>query len=169
MTNFIHPLADVQTSKIGKETRIWQFVVILPGATIGNNTNICSHCFLENDVVVGSNVTLKSGVKIWDGVSLEDNVFVGPNVTFTNDKLPRSKKYPTLYMRTIVRKGASIGAGAVILPGLIIGERAMVAAGAVVTRSVGEDEIVMGNPAKVRGFVKKIYYNINRLLEKLRC
>lgn len=144
---FIHPLSDVQTEEIGPGTRIWQYVVLLPAARIGRDCNICAHCFIENDVVVGDRVTLKSGVYLWDGITLENDVFIGPNVTFTNDKRPRSRMKLPLE-RTIVQAGASVGAGAVILPGLTIGAGAMVGAGAVVTKSVPDGETWVGNPAR---------------------
>lgn len=150
----IHPLADVQSSKIGLTTRIWQFVVVLPEAVIGEECNICSHCLIENDVVIGNRVTIKSGVQLWDGLRVEDDVFIGPNVTFTNDKKPRSKKYPTEFERTVIGKGASIGAGAVVLPGLTIGEGAMIGAGSVVTKDVAPFTTVYGNPAKPKGETK---------------
>lgn len=149
----IHPLADVQASAIGDGTRIWQYVVILPGARIGSDCNICAQCFIENDVVVGDRVTIKNGVQLWDAVRIEDDVFIGPNVTFTNDKLPRSKKHPDAYLKTHVESGASIGGGATILPGLKIGRNAMVGSGAVVTRSVPPNAIVIGNPARIVGYV----------------
>lgn len=148
---FVHALADVQTLRIGARTRVWQFVVILPGATIGEDCNICSHCFVENDVVVGNRVTVKSGVQLWDGLRLEDDVFVGPNVTFTNDRFPRSRERPEEFPQTRVRRGASIGGGATILPGVDIGERAMVGAGAVVTHDVPPRAIVVGSPARIIG------------------
>lgn len=144
----IHKLSDVQTTNIGENTNIWQFCVILPNAVIGKNCNICSHCFIENDVVVGDNVTIKSGVQIWDSITIEDNVFIGPNVTFTNDKNPRSKQYPEEFPKTVIKKGASIGGNATILPGITIGEFAMVGAGAVVTRNVKPYSTVIGNPAR---------------------
>ncbi|GBL30062.1 dTDP-3-amino-3,6-dideoxy-alpha-D-galactopyranose 3-N-acetyltransferase [Opitutia bacterium] len=146
---FIHPSADVQSKQIGEGTRIWQFVVVLPGAVIGRDGNICSHCFIENQVVVGDRVTVKCGVQLWDGVTLEDDVFVGPNATFTNDLAPRSRNAAAQLLPTLVRKGASIGANATILPGLTIGEGAMVGAGAVVTKDVPPRTLVVGNPARV--------------------
>lgn len=146
---FIHPTTDCRSDNVGLDTRIWQFCVILAGARIGENCNINCHCFIENEVSIGDNVTVKSGVYLWDGVTLEDDVFVGPNATFTNDRKPRSKVRPTLE-RTIVRRGASIGAGAIILPGVEIGENAMVGAGAVVVRDVPADTTVVGNPARVQ-------------------
>lgn len=145
----IHPIADVQSKSIGKRSRVWQFCVVLPGAKIGEDCNICSHCFLENRVVVGDRVTIKSGVQLWDGITLEDDVFVGPNVSFSNDPFPRSRQYPESYSETIVKRNASIGAGAVILPGITVGEFAMVGAGAVVTKDVPPRAIVVGNPARM--------------------
>ena len=145
----IHPSSDVQSKQIGEGTRVWQYVVILPGAVIGRDGNICSHCFIENKVVVGDRVTVKCGVQLWDGVTLEDDVFVGPNATFTNDREPRSRNAATTLLPTLVKKGASIGANATILPGLTIGEGAMVGAGSVVTKDVPPRTLVVGNPARV--------------------
>jgi acetyltransferase-like isoleucine patch superfamily enzyme len=145
---FVHPLADVQTENIGAGTRIWQFVVVLPDANIGADVNICSHCFIENDVVIGDRVTIKNGVQLWDGLRIEDDVFIGPNVTFTNDRYPRSRNREVDLLRTVVNKGASIGAGAVICPGITIGAGAMVGAGSVVVRDVAAGATVLGNPAR---------------------
>lgn len=147
---FIHPLADVATTQVGAGTRIWQFVVVLRGAVIGDDCNVCSHCFIENDVQIGDRVTIKSGVQLWDGTVIEDDVFIGPNVTFTNDRYPRSKDYSTPFEKTVVHKGASIGGGAVLLPGIRIGERAMIGAGAVVTKNVPPGATVKGNPARLK-------------------
>ncbi|MCB4205442.1 N-acetyltransferase [Deferribacterales bacterium Es71-Z0220] len=151
----IHKLADVQSKNIGPNTNIWQFCVVLPNAKIGNNCNINAGVFIENDVIIGNNVTIKSGVQIWDGITLEDNVFIGPNVTFTNDFLPRSKQYPKEFLRTIIKKGASIGANSTIIGGITIGEYAMIGAGSVVTKDVGAQELWYGNPATHRGYVCK--------------
>jgi UDP-2-acetamido-3-amino-2,3-dideoxy-glucuronate N-acetyltransferase len=153
MTFFVHPLSDVQTKEIGTDTQIWQFCVVLSGAKIGANCNICAQVLIENDVEIGDNVTVKSGVQLWDGLRIENNVFIGPNVTFTNDKFPRSKSYPSQFPQTILRKGASIGGGAVILPNVIVGEAAIIGAGAVVTRSVPDRAVVIGNPARIIGYV----------------
>jgi acetyltransferase-like isoleucine patch superfamily enzyme len=146
---FIHPSSDVQSKQIGEGTRVWQYVVILPGAVIGRDGNICSHCFIENKVIVGDRVTIKCGVQLWDGVTLEDDVFVGPNATFTNDLKPRSRNTSAKLLPTLVKKGASIGANATILPGLTIGEGAMIGAGSVVTRDVPPGSIMVGNPARI--------------------
>ena len=150
----IHKLADVTSSAIGVGTRIWQFAVVLKGAALGANCNVCAHTFIEGDVVVGNNVTLKSGVYLWAGTVLEDDVFVGPNATFTNDRMPRSKVYPDRFEGITVREGASIGANATLLPGIIIGRGVMVGAGAVVTRDVPDYAVVVGNPAKIIKFLK---------------
>ena len=149
MDFFIHPLSDVQTIQIGADTKIWQFCVIFPKAKIGVNCNICAHVLIENDVVIGNNVTIKSGVQLWDGLRIENNVFIGPNVTFTNDLYPRSKIYPEKFLQTFIKENASIGANATILPGVTIGKNAMVGAGAVVTRSIPANAIVQGNPARI--------------------
>jgi len=153
MNFFVHPLADVQAKHIGDNSRIWQFVVVLPKARIGADANICSHCLVENDVIVGDRVTVKSGVQLWDGLRIGNDVFIGPNVSFTNDRFPRSRQQPSKFLETNIQNGASIGAGAVILPGITIGAKAMVAAGAVVTRSVPANSIVVGNPARIIGYV----------------
>ena len=152
MNYFIHPLSDVQTKKIGENTRIWQYVVILPEATIGSDVNICANSLIENDVVIGDRVTIKSGVQIWDGLRIEDDVFVGPNVTFANDQFPRSKNPPQTFLSTVIQKGASIGANATILPGIIVGSAALVGAGSVVTRNIPANAIVVGNPATIVGY-----------------
>lgn len=149
----IHALADVQSQSIGADTSIWQFCVVLAGAQIGNNCNINCQVFIENDVVIGDNVTIKPGVQIWDGVTLEDNVFIGPNVTFTNDLVPRSKQYPQAFEKTLVKKGASIGANATIIAGNTIGENAMIGAGSVVTKDVPANTVWFGNPAQQKGTI----------------
>ncbi len=133
---FKHELAVVESNNIGKNTRIWAFAHVLPGAEIGSNCNICDHTFIENDVIVGDNVTIKCGVYLWDAMRVEDEVFIGPNATFTNDKYPRSKKKPKIFSPIILQKGCSIGANATILPNITIGENAIIAAGAIVTKDV---------------------------------
>lgn len=153
MSKMIHPQAICESVNIGDNTRVWAFAHILPGAVIGDDCNICDGVFVENDVRVGDRVTVKCGVQLWDGLTLEDDVFVGPNVTFTNDPFPRSRQPPAQFSRTRVERGASIGANATILPGINIGREAMVGAGAVVLRDVPNHAIVVGNPARIVGYV----------------
>lgn len=150
---FVHSHALCESQNIGKGTRIWAFTHILPSARLGKDCNVCDQVFIENDVIIGDRVTIKCGVQIWDGIEIEDDVFIGPNVTFTNDRFPRSKLYPETFSKTTIRKGASLGANATILPGITIDSNAMVGAGAVVTRSVPPNAIVVGNPAKIIGYV----------------
>lgn len=150
---FVHQQALCESLHIGPRTRVWAFAHVLPGAVIGADCNICDNVFVENDVKVGDRVTVKCGVQLWDGVELEDDVFVGPNVTFTNDLFPRSRQPPPAWSRTRIEKGASIGANATILANVTVGQNAMVGAGAVVTRSVPPNSIVVGNPAKIVGYV----------------
>jgi serine acetyltransferase/dTDP-4-dehydrorhamnose 3,5-epimerase-like enzyme len=149
----IHPAALVESSQIGEGTRVWAFAHILPGARIGRDCNICDHTFIENDVVVGDRVTIKCGVQLWDGVRIQDDVFIGPNATFTNDRFPRSRQHLVEYPRTVVRRGASIGANATIIPGVTIGEMAMIGAGAVVTHNAPPHAKLAGNPARIIGYV----------------
>lgn len=149
----VHPLSDVQTKQIGTGTIIWQFCVVLPRAQIGKNCNVNAQSLIENDVIIGDNVTIKSGVQLWDGLRIADNVFIGPNVTFINDPTPRSKRRPDKFLQTTIKHHASIGANATILGGVTIGAYAMIGAGSVVTRSVFDHMLVYGNPAKHHGFV----------------
>lgn len=149
----IHPLSDCQNKNIPESTNVWQYCVVLPGAQIGENVNICSHCFIENDVKIGNNVTIKCGVQVWDGIELEDNVMIGSNVTFTNDMYPRAKNPDWKLLHTKICKGASVGAGSTLLPGITIGENALIGAGSVVTKNVPANEVWVGNPAK---YIKKV-------------
>ncbi len=151
----IHPTADVHSKDIGKDTRIWQFVVVLPGAKIGMNCNICSHCYIENKVVIGNNVTIKFFVELCDGVTLEDDVFIAPHVSFTNDMVPRSKKYLDQPVKTTVKRGASIGANVTIIPGITVGEYSFIAAGSVLTKDTRAYTYWMGVPARQVGTVTK--------------
>lgn len=153
---FVHPKAVCETKEIGEKTRIWAFAYVLEGAKIGRDANICSHTFIESDVVLGDRVTVKSGVQLWDGLRVEDDVFIGPNATFTNDLFPRSKQTPATFEKTRICCGASIGANATIIGGITIGQNAMVGAGAVVTRSVPPNAIVVGNPGRIKGYVESI-------------
>lgn len=149
----IHELSDCKSKNIGSNTNIWQFCVVFPEAKIGDNCNICANVLIENEVSIGNNVTVKSGVQIWDGVTIEDDVFIGPNVTFTNDLYPRSKNPDWKLSKTLIKKGASIGANSTIIAGHTIGENAMVGAGSVVTKDIPANELWVGNPAK---FLRKL-------------
>jgi acetyltransferase-like isoleucine patch superfamily enzyme len=157
----IHPLTDVQTTQIGEGTTIWQFCVVLKGARIGSNCNVNAQVLIENEVVIGNNVTIKPGVQVWDGITLENDVFVGPNATFTNDLIPRSKQFPDAFPKTLVKQGASLGANCTILPGLTIGRYALIGAGAVVTTDVQDYALVVGNPARHLGYVTKEGVKLN--------
>src|SRR5437764_417040 len=150
---FRHPAALVESADVGPRTRVWAFAHILPGARVGADCNVCDGVFIEGGAVVGDRVTLKCGVQLWNGVTLEDDVFVGPNATFTNDPWPRSRRRPEAVSPTVVRRAASIGANATILCGVTVGTNAMVGIGAVVTRDVPPNAIVIGNPAHVAGYV----------------
>ena len=149
---FVHERALCESDQVGSGTRIWAFAHVLPGARIGRDCNVCDGVFIENDVVLGDRVTVKSGVQLWDGIRLEDDVFVGPNATFTNDPFPRSKRHLDSHPITTIESGASIGANATILPGIRVGVGAMVGAGAVVTKDVPAHAIVYGNPATIEGY-----------------
>ncbi len=150
---YVHPAGLCESSTVGEGTRVWAFAHVLPGARIGRDGNICDHVFIENDVVLGDRVTVKCGVQLWNGLLVADDVFIGPNATFSNDKYPRSKQHQAVVLQTHIDRGASIGGGASILPGLRIGARAMVGAGAVVTQDVPAGAIVFGNPARIVGYV----------------
>lgn len=159
---FLHSTSLVETSEIGEGTRIWVYAHVMANVQIGRNCNIGDHCFIESGVSIGNDVTIKNGNMIWEGVTLEDGVFVGPHVFFTNDLYPRSPRLPEARRRysnrawlvpTVVKRGASLGAGAVVLAGVTIGEYAMVGAGAVVTKDVPPYALVRGNPASITGWV----------------
>lgn len=152
---FVHPQALVETRSVGAATRIWAFVHVLEGAVIGRNCNIGDHCFIEGDVVIGDDVVVKNGVSIWAGVRIENGAFIGPNVVFTNVLWPRAKIFPDRWQETLVKQGASIGANATIICGTQIGRFAMVGAGSLVSRPVPDFGLVVGNPARLAGWVCK--------------
>ncbi len=149
----IHPLADVQSTSIGSDTRIWQFAIVLKEAIIGTNCNINCHTFIENDVVLGNYVTVKSGVYLWDGIRIGNHVFIGPNATFVNDTYPRSQQYPEKHIGALLEDYVSIGANATILGGITIGHHALIGAGAVVTKNVPAYALITGNPGRRTGWV----------------
>jgi UDP-2-acetamido-3-amino-2,3-dideoxy-glucuronate N-acetyltransferase len=151
---YVHPLGCCESYNVGENTNIWAFSHVLPGAKIGRECNICDHVFIENNVEIGDRVTVKCGVQLWDGILVENDVFIGPNVSFANDKFPRSKQHLKEYPKTKVCEGASVGANATILPGITIGSLAMVGAGSVVTHDVPPKAVVVGNPARIIGYVE---------------
>lgn len=165
----IHPTAEVQSINIGKGTDIWQFCVILEHAVIGKNCNINFNVFIENDVFIGDNVTIKSGVQIWDGVRIGNNVIISPNVTFTNDLIPRSKRYPNRFLTTKINEGASIGANSTIIGGITIGKYAMIGAGSVVTKDVPDYTLWYGNPAVYKANICECGEKLPKNLKCSRC
>jgi len=164
---YVHPTSLVASKKIGKKTRIWAFCNILENAVIGQDCNINDSVFIENDVIVGDRVTVKCGVQLWDGLRVEDDVFIGPNATFTNDQFPRSKHYLKEFPVTTLKKKSSVGANATILPGITIGSSAMVGAGSVVTKDVPQNAIVVGNPARIVGYVNVKKINARKIENKI--
>ena len=166
---FIHPLADVASTSLGKGTKIWQFVVVLKDAQIGANCNVNCHVFIENDVIIGNNVTIKPGVQVWDGLRIADNVFIGPNVTFTNDFLPRSKQYTDNFLETEIGEGASLGANSTIIGGVKIGKNALVGAGSVVTKNIADYALIYGNPARIKGYVCQCGQKLDNQLTCNKC
>jgi acetyltransferase-like isoleucine patch superfamily enzyme len=160
---FIHPQGICESQTIGEGTRIWAFAHVLPGARIGRDCNICDHVFIENDVVVGDRTTIKCGVQLWDGTRVGDDVFIGPNATFINDRFPRSRKWQDIVLETVIENGAAIGANATVLPGIRIGKKAMVGAGAVVTHNVPPGAIVVGNPARITGYVDSSSFDLAKV------
>lgn len=153
MSAFIHSFSDVQSTHIGEGTRIWQFCVVYKDAVIGRDCNICAGVLIEGNVRVGDHVTIKSGVQVWDGTVIEDNVFLGPNATLTNDRVPRSRNKEWRCEGITLKKGCSIGANATVLPGVTIGEHALVGAGAVITKDVPPYTVWAGNPARQTGYI----------------
>ena len=160
----IHPAAIVEPGvDVDESTNVWAFAHIMPGASIGTGVNIGDHCFVEGGSRIGNNVTLKNAVSVWEGIYIEADCFIGPGATFTNDLHPRSPRMQDLGSKyaskgswlktTTLRRGCTLGARCVILPGRTIGYFAMVGAGAVVTKDVPDFALVTGNPATIAGSV----------------
>lgn len=169
---YVHPTAIVESRSIGARTRIWAFAHVLAGATIGSDCNIGNHAFVEGGATLGNNVTLKNNVCVWEGVVIEDDVFVGPGVSFTNDRYPRSPRMveaggrysnkANWLLRTIVERGCSIGANTTLTPGVTLGRYSLIAAGAVVTQDVPRHALMVGSPARRRGYVCRCGQKLNR-------
>jgi acetyltransferase-like isoleucine patch superfamily enzyme len=152
MTVFVHPAGLCESDSVGAGTRVWAFAHVLPGAVVGADCNICDGAFVETGATLGDRVTVKNGTLVFAGVTCEDEVFLGPNVLFTNDLRPRAA-LRTEPLATLVRRGASLGAGVVVVCGHTVGSYAFAAAGAVITRDVPAHAFVAGNPARQRGWV----------------
>lgn len=168
---FVHPRALVESTMIGKSTRVWAFAHVMQDAEIGTNCNICDHVFIESSARIGNNVTIKNGVAVWDGVKIEDDVFIGPNVVFTNDLNPRAevKKPREQWLSTLVQKGATIGANATVLCGISVGAYGFVAAGTVVTSSVPNYALVVGVPGRLRGWMCKCGTKLQVVRSRATC
>lgn len=166
---FAHPTAVVESADVGEGTRIWAFVHVLNGARIGQGCNIGDHCYIESGVVIGNEVTIKNGVAVWAGVTIEDRVFLGPGVSLTNDLYPRSRAKDWTLMPTRICQGSTVGANATILCGITIGEWALVGAGAVVMADIPAFALVLGNPAKLAGFVCRCARKLSFVGETGRC
>ena len=164
----MHPRGFCESNTVGAGTRVWAFAHVLDGAVVGEHCNICDHAYVEGGARLGNNVTVKNGVLIFDLVTIEDDVFVGPGVVFTNDMRPRAanKKSHDELDPTLVRNGATLGAGAVVVCGSTVGAHAFVAAGAIVARDVPAHGLVAGNPARRLGWVCECG---ERLPDELRC
>tara|TARA_Y100000310_G_scaffold274378_1_gene290357 strand:- start:3302 stop:3808 length:507 start_codon:yes stop_codon:yes gene_type:complete len=150
-------------AKIGKNTKIWHFTQVRENVVVGENCILGKNVYIDHDVKIGNNVKIQNNCSIYHGSEIEDGVFIGPNVCLTNDKTPRAiNEDGTLkdnkdwtVDKIKVKKGASIGAGSVLLPGIVIGEFAMIGSGSVVTKDVPDFGLVYGNPAKLEGYVDK--------------
>ena len=165
----VHPTALVESVTIGPGSRVWAFCHILAGAVVGRDCNIGDHCYVENGAMIGDEVVLKNGVSVWSGVTLENRVFVGPHVAFTNDLTPRAKVFDAALVPTVVREGASLGANATIICGVVVGRFAMVGAGAVVTRDVPDFGLALGNPARRVGYVCRCALRLAFIANRAHC
>jgi len=151
---FIHDSAEVsKQAKIGEGTKIWNQVQIREEVEIGDNCIISKDVYIDKGVKIGNRCKIQNGISVYHGVDIEDDVFLGPHMVFTNDLFPRAFNEDWIVSPTLVKKGASIGANATIICGNEIGRYAMVAAGAVVTKNVPDHALVVGNPARIIGYV----------------
>jgi UDP-2-acetamido-3-amino-2,3-dideoxy-glucuronate N-acetyltransferase len=164
----VHDRGLCESTDVGAGTRIWAFAHVMKGAIIGEGCNVCDHAFVEGGARIGNHVTVKNAVLLWDGVTLEDDVFVGPNAVFTNVARPRVgyKRGSGEMEKTLVRRGATIGANATIVCGITIGERAFIGAGAVVTKNVPAHALVVGSPGRRIGWACDCGF---KLPDDLRC
>jgi UDP-2-acetamido-3-amino-2,3-dideoxy-glucuronate N-acetyltransferase len=160
---YVHPTSIIDEGcQIGKDTKIWHFSHIMQGCIIGENCNLGQNVVVSPQVVIGKNVKVQNNVSIYTGVICEDDVFLGPSMVFTNVINPRSAvNRKNEYKKTLVRKGATIGANATILCGITIGEFAFIGAGAVITKDVKSYALVIGNPAKQTGWMSEHGYKLN--------
>jgi UDP-2-acetamido-3-amino-2,3-dideoxy-glucuronate N-acetyltransferase len=158
---FVHPKALVESSDIGQKTRIWAFAHVLKNVKIGEDCNLCDYVFVESGVTIGNRVTIKNGISVWEGLTIEDDVFLGPNCVFTNDMFPRSKAHHAEFLKTLLKKGCSIGANATILCGITLGKYCMIGAGAVVTKDVPDFACMVGNPARRLYWISKTGERLN--------
>jgi len=164
----IHQTAIVEEgAKIGDKTRIWHFVHVRKGAQIGSGCNIGKGVYVDSNVIIGNNVKIQNFVSLYSGVKIEDDVFIGPSVTFTNDIFPRAFIWSEEKIsKTLVKRGASIGANATIIAGITVGEYAMVGAGSVVTKDVPTHALVYGNPAKLKGYACKCGKKLEKVVSE---
>lgn len=179
MNSFAHPTALVESEDVGAGTRVWAFAHVMKGAHVGRDCNIGEHCFVESGSSIGDGCTIKNGNMIWEGVTIEDGVFIGPSVHLTNDLYPRSPRLPEAKNRyrdrsdwlvpTRIKRGASLGAGSVIIAGITVGEYAMLAAGAVATKNIPAYALARGNPAKVCGWVCECGRPLGQFDDRVTC
>ncbi len=171
----IHPTAQIsEKAKIGENSKVWHFVQVRENAVIGDNCIIGKNVYIDHSVKIGNNVKIQNNVSIYNEAFIEDGVFIAPHVCFTNDKVPRSINPDGSIksgddweaLKTSVKRGASIGANSTILPGITIGEWALIGAGSVVTKDVPDHALVYGHPAKIKGFVCKCGNKLEKINEE---
>lgn len=164
----VHPQGLCDSTNVGAGTRVWAFAHVLAGAVVGRNCNICGCAFVEGGVVLGDRVIVKNGTLVCEGVTVEDEVLLGPNVLFTNGLRPRVGKDKSP-LPTTVRRGVTLGAGAVVICGIDVGEYAFVAAGAVIACDVPAHAFMVGNPARRRGWACRCGERLDKNLDCHAC